>query len=213
MNLRKDQARLIEYLRHQINDQRVLDVMARVPREDFVLGHCLQQTYADRSLPIGEGQTISQPFIVALMTQALELKGWERVLELGTGSGYQAAILAEMAREVITVERIPSLANAARERLGRMGYTNVRVYLAGRTLGWQAEAPYDAIMVTAAAPKTPEELLDQLVVGGRLVIPVGFRWEQDLLQVIKQEEGFVVRDLTPCRFVPLIGEGAWSEEW
>ncbi|MFQ5925519.1 MAG: protein-L-isoaspartate(D-aspartate) O-methyltransferase [Dehalococcoidia bacterium] len=212
MNLERERGKLIEHLRQEISDERVLNVMARVPRELFVPSSSRHLAYEDRPLPIGEGQTISQPFIVALMTQAMELVGTENVLELGTGSGYQAAILAEMARQVITVERIPSLANMARRNLKKLGYINVQVHLAERTLGWRAEAPYDAIMVTAAAPSIPRELLGQLSVGGRLVIPVGSRWEQDLLQVIKQKEGFTVKTLTPCRFVPLVGEEAWNEE-
>lgn len=212
MNLEREREKLIEHLRQEISDERVLNVMARVPRELFVPSSSRHLAYEDRPLPIGEGQTISQPFIIALMTQALELLGSEKVLELGTGSGYQAAILAEIARQVITVERLPSLANTARRTLKKLGYINVQVHLAERTLGWRAEAPYDAIMVTAAAPSIPQELLDQLVVGGRLVIPVGSRWEQDLLQVTKQKEGFTVKNLTPCRFVPLIGEEAWNEE-
>ena len=212
MNLEREREKLIEHLREEISDERVLNVMARVPRELFVPSSSRHLAYEDRPLPIGEGQTISQPFIIALMTQALELLGNEKVLELGTGSGYQAAILADMAREVITVERLPSLANTARRTLNKLGYINVQVHLAERTLGWRAEAPYDAIMVTAAAPRIPQELLDQLTVGGRLVIPVGSRWEQDLLQVTKQKEGFTVKNLTPCRFVPLIGEEAWNEE-
>jgi protein-L-isoaspartate(D-aspartate) O-methyltransferase len=163
-------------------------------------------------LPIGEDQTISQPFIVALMTQALLLTGSEKVLELGTGSGYQAAILAELARQVITVERMQKLAQTARHTLERLGYTNIEVKLAQRTLGWPAEAPYDAIIVTAAAPAIPQTLVDQLIVGGRLVIPVGSRWEQDLRQVIRRDEGVTVKSLTRCRFVPLIGEEAWDEE-
>jgi len=212
VNLEREREKLIEHLRQEISDERVLNVMARVPRELFVPSSSRHLAYEDRPLPIGEGQTISQPFIIALMTQALELLGNEKVLELGTGSGYQAAILAEMARQVITVERLPSLANTARRTLKKLGYINVQVHLAERTLGWRAEAPYDAIMVTAAAPRIPQELLDQLAVGGHLVIPVGSRWEQDLLQVTKQKEGFTVKNLTPCRFVPLIGEEAWDEE-
>ncbi|TET14649.1 MAG: protein-L-isoaspartate(D-aspartate) O-methyltransferase [Dehalococcoidia bacterium] len=212
MNLEREREKLIEHLRQEISDERVLNVMARVPRELFVPSSSRHLAYEDRPLPIGEGQTISQPFIIALMTQALELLGSEKVLELGTGSGYQAAILAEIARQVITVERLPSLANTARRTLKKLGYINVQVHLAERTLGRRAEAPYDAIMVTAAAPRIPQELLDQLAVGGRLVIPVGSRWEQDLLQVTKQKEEFTVKNLTPCRFVPLIGEEAWNEE-
>ena len=212
MNLEKERERLLEHLRREISDERVLSAMARVPRELFVPKSSRYLAYEDRPLPIGEGQTISQPFIVALMTQALELVGTEKVLEVGTGSGYQAAILAELAREVITVERLPRLALSARRTLRKQGYTNARVYLAPRTLGWRDEAPYDAIMVTAAAPQIPRELMDQLVVGGRMVIPVGSRWEQDLLQVIKREEGMTINNLTPCRFVPLIGEEAWDGE-
>lgn len=212
MNLKKEREKLIENLRREISDERVLSAMARVRRELFVPGSSRLLAYEDRPLPIGEGQTISQPFIVALMTQALELVGTEKVLELGTGSGYQAAILAELAREVITVERLHKLAQSARRTLKKLGYTNVKVELAIRTLGWRAEAPYDAIMVTAAAPRIPKELIDQLIVGGRLVIPVGSRWEQDLLQVTKQKKGMTIKNLTPCRFVPLIGEEAWSDE-
>ena len=212
MNLEEDREELIEHLRYEIEDERVLNAMAQVRRELFVPSSSRRFAYEDRPLPIGEGQTISQPFIVALMTQALELTGTEKVLELGTGSGYQAAILAELARQVITVERLQKLARTARRTLETLGYTNVEVHLATRTLGWPAEAPYDAIMVTAAAPGIPQGLLDQLIVGGRLVIPVGSRWEQDLLQVIKQKERTTVSNLTPCRFVPLIGDEAWNEE-
>jgi len=212
VSLEKDHEKLIEHLRREIEDERVLDAMMQVRRELFVPRSSHRFAYEDRPLPIGEGQTISQPFIVALMTQALVLTGTEKVLELGTGSGYQAAILAKLSRQVITVERLQKLAQTARRTLKTLGYTNVEVHLATRTLGWPAEAPYDAIMVTAAAPEVPEVLLDQLIVGGRLVIPVGSRWEQDLLQVVKQQEGMTIRNLTPCRFVPLIGDEAWSEE-
>lgn len=212
VNLEKEREKLLEHLRREISDERVLNVMAKVPREAFVPSSSRRLAYEDRPLPIGEGQTISQPFIVALMTQALELVGTEKVLELGTGSGYQAAILAQMARQVVTVERLQKLARSAKRTMEKLGYTNVQVHIAEKTLGWRAEAPYDAIMVTAAAPRIPQELLNQLVVGGRMVIPVGSRWEQDLLQVVKQKEGFTVSNLTPCRFVPLIGVEAWSEE-
>lgn len=212
VNLERDRENLIDHLRHEIKDERVLNAMTRVRRELFVPSSSRHLAYEDRPLPIGEGQTISQPFIVALMTQALELVGTEKVLEVGTGSGYQAAILAELAREVITVERLQKLANTARRTLEKLGYTNVKVHSVEKTLGWPAEAPYDAIMVTAGAPRIPQELIDQLTVGGRLVIPVGSHWEQDLLQVVKQKEGFTAKNLTPCRFVPLIGEHAWREE-
>ena len=212
VNLKSDRENLIEHLRQEIEDEGVLNAMARVRRELFVPSSSRHLAYEDRPLPIGEGQTISQPFIVALMTQALKLVGTEKVLEVGTGSGYQAAILAELACEVITVERLQKLANTARRTLEKLGYTNVKVHLATKTLGWPADAPYEAIMVTAGAPRIPQELVDQLTIGGRLVIPVGSHWEQDLLQVIKQEDGFTAKNLTPCRFVPLIGEQAWIEE-
>lgn len=211
MYLEQDREQLIQLLRREIRDQRVLDAMARVPRERFVPCSERHMAYEDRPLPIGEGQTISQPFIVALMTQTLGLTGTEKVLELGTGSGYQAAILAELAREVITVERLESLADKARHTLEELGYRNVKVYLAEETIGWPAEAPYDAIMVTAGAPRIPPALLDQLQVRGRMVIPVGSMWDQDLLLVTKDRKGHTVSSLTPCRFVPLIGDGAWHQ--
>ncbi len=212
MDLEKDRERLLKHLRREIEDERVLEAVSRVRRELFVPAESRRYAYDDRPLPIGQGQTISQPFIVALMTQAMELTGDEKVLELGTGCGYQAAILAELAKKVVTVERIETLARTARRTLKRLGYTNVEVHQATEKLGWPPGAPYDAIMVTAAAPAIPQGLLDQLHVGGRLVIPVGLRWEQILLQVIKRDGEAVVRNLTGCRFVPLIGNGAWSEE-
>lgn len=212
MTIDRDRQRLLEHLRCEIDDLRVLEAMAQVPRELFLPLGSRRYAYDDRPLPIGEGQTISQPYIVALMTQALGLKGDEKVLELGTGCGYQAAILAELARKVVSVERIRSLERMARRNLRQMGYKNVTVHPATDTLGWPADAPYDGIMVTAAAPRIPNELLDQLAVGGRMVIPVGSRWEQDLLQVIKQKRKLTVNNLTGCRFVPLIAEEAWSED-
>jgi len=212
VDLETDRERLLERLRREIEDERVLETMARVPRELFVPAEGRRYAYDDRPLPIGQGQTISQPFIVALMTQAMDLTGNEKVLELGTGCGYQTAILAELAGKVVTVERIEALARMARETLNKLGYKNVEVHLSTDKLGWPPEAPYDAIMVTAAAPKIPPELLDQLNMGGRLVIPVGSRWEQNLLQVVKRDGEALVRNLTGCRFVPLIGDGAWSEE-
>jgi len=203
---------LIEHLRYEIKDERVLSAMGRVPREVFVSSTHRQAAYEDRPLPIELGQTISQPLIVAMMTEALELSGTERVLEIGTGSGYQAAILAELAHWVVTVERHQQLAEKAKEVLDKLGYTNIEVHLAERTLGWRQGAPYDAIIVTAGAPKISQELLDQLAAGGRLVVPIGSRYEQDLLKVTKQNHEITVQNLGPCRWVPLVGEEAWSEE-
>ncbi len=203
---------LFERLRHVIRDRRVIEAMARVPRERFVPPEYQFLAWDNRPLPIGNGQTVSQPEIVAAMTEALRLRGDEKVLEVGTGSGYQAAILAELAREVISVERYPSLAERARALLDELGYRTVRVELAGPVLGRPEDAPYDAIVVTAAAPHVPSALLDQLVPGGRLVIPVGSRTEQDLLRITHRPGREPEREyLGPCRFVPLVGPGAWPE--
>ncbi len=210
-DLHRAKENLLRYLEREIADKRVVEAMRRVPREAFVSAEQYQFAYDDRPLSIGFGQTISQPFIVALMVQALELRGDERVLELGTGSGYEAAILAELAREVVTVECIPELAESAREVLDRLGYSNIEVHVAGKTLGWPAGAPYDAIIVSAGAPDVPEVLLDQLAWGGRLVIPVGSRWQQDLLKVTKLRQRNRIENLGGCYFVPLIGEGAWEK--
>ncbi len=204
-------AELINHLRYEIKDERVLSAMGRVPRELFVLSAYQQVAYEDRPLPIDLGQTISQPLIIAMMTEALELTGKEKVLEIGTGSGYQTAILAELATRVVTVERHAPLAEKAKDVLSKLGYTNIEVHLAEKKLGWEAEAPYDAILVTAGAPKVPPELLEQLVAGGRLVIPIGTRYEQDLLKITRRNHEFTTRNLGPCRFVPLIGEKAWEE--
>ncbi|MFA5367210.1 MAG: protein-L-isoaspartate(D-aspartate) O-methyltransferase [Dehalococcoidia bacterium] len=210
MDLTKSKEDLFRRLRRDISDERVLDAMWRVPRELFVTAVNYPYAYDDRPLPIGEGQTISQPFMVALMTQSLELDDDSRVLELGTGSGYQTAILAELAGQVVTVERLPGLTKSAETILNNMGYTNISFQIASDVLGWPDEAPYDAILVTAAAPNVPQALIDQLKTGGRLVIPVGSRWEQMLLQVIKRENETELNNLTACRFVPLIGKDAWS---
>lgn len=212
MDFATARVRLIEHLSTEIKDERVLAAMSRVPRECFVPPKERQLAYEDRPLPIGLEQTVSQPFIVALMTQALELTSSEKVLEIGTGSGYQAAILAELARLVITVERLPALAEAAKKALDSLGYTNIVVHLAKETLGWPEEAPYDAIIVTAAAPRVPPDLLAQLAIGGRMVIPVGSRYEQGLCKITRQKTKNVVQDLGGCRFVSLIGKGAWKEE-
>ncbi len=186
--------------------------MARVPRECFVPPDEQHLAYEDMPLPIGLEQTISQPLIIALMTEALELTGSEKVLEIGTGSGYQAAILAELARSVVTTERFPTLAQQARKVLDDLGYANIEIYPAEETLGYQREAPYDAIMVTAAAPQVPADLLAQLAIGGRMVIPVGSRHVQELLKITKKKRKNVVQNLGGCRFVPLVGKGAWEDK-
>jgi protein-L-isoaspartate(D-aspartate) O-methyltransferase len=208
-----EQARqtLLKYLDREIADNRVVEAMRRVPREAFVSKEQYHAAYDDRPLSIGFGQTISQPFIVALMVQALELQGDEKVLELGTGSGYEAAILAELAQKVVTVECIPELAESARRVLDKLGYSNIEVHVAGRTLGWPEGAPYDAIIVSAGAPTVPQVLLEQLTWNGRLVIPVGSRWQQELLRVTKLKKRNEIENLGGCYFVPLIGEDAWGE--
>jgi protein-L-isoaspartate(D-aspartate) O-methyltransferase len=209
-DLEQARGNLLRYLDHEIADKRVIEAMRHVPREAFVSLEQYHAAYDDRPLSIGFGQTISQPFIVALMVQALELKGDEKVLELGTGSGYEAAILAELAQKVVTVECIPELAESAKQVLGKLGYSNIEVHIAGQTLGWPDGAPYDAIIVSAGAPTVPQVLLEQLTLNGRLVIPVGSRWQQDLLRVTKLRKGNEIENLGGCYFVPLIGEDAWE---
>jgi len=205
-------AELIEHLSTEIKDERVLAAMRSIPRELFVPPESRHLAYEDSPLPIGYGQTISQPFIIALMTEALELTGKEKVLEVGTGSGYQAAILAKLARFVVTTERVLALAEAAKHILDSLGFINVEVHLAEETLGWQREAPYDAIMVTAGAPRVPPDLLAQLAISGRLVIPVGSRYIQELYKITKGRKKNTIQNLGGCRFVSLIGKGAWEEE-
>jgi protein-L-isoaspartate(D-aspartate) O-methyltransferase len=195
-----------------IRDPRVLEAMRRVPRHRFVPPHLWDQAYDDYPLPIGEDQTISQPYIVALMTEALELTGDEKVLEVGAGSGYQAAILAELAKEVFTIERLASLARRAEDILKTLNYRNVHVLIGDGTLGWPREAPYDAIIVTAGAPKVPPALAEQLARGGRLVIPVGDRYSQTLTRIRRTPEGGLKTEyLGGCRFVKLIGAQGWRE--
>ncbi|HUU00716.1 MAG TPA: protein-L-isoaspartate(D-aspartate) O-methyltransferase [Myxococcota bacterium] len=193
-----------------VRDPRVLAAMRKVPRHMFVPQASLPAAYEDRPLPIGQGQTISQPYMVATMTEALELRGDERVLEIGTGSGYQTAILAELAGEVISIERIGSLAEEAALRLAELGYNNVRVRTADGSLGWPALTPYAGIMVTAGAPRAPQALLDQLATGARMVIPVGGCNTQILETHLRIGPGKynITRD-TACRFVDLIGEQGW----
>jgi len=212
MDFEAARAELIEQLGTEIRDQRVLAAMRHIPRELFVPPEGRHLAYADKPLPIGHEQTISQPFIIALMTEALELTGREKVLEIGTGSGYQAAILAELAGKVITTERVKPLAEMARKILDKLGYTNIEVYPAEETLGWRRQAPYDAIMVTAAAPKVPPELIAQLAIGGRLVIPVGSRDVQELCKIKRGKKKNKFENLGGCRFVSLIGKGAWETD-
>ncbi len=187
----------------------VLAAMVAVARHEFVPIEAHASAYSDEPLPIGGGQTISQPYMVAAMTDALQLTRTERVLEIGGGCGYQAAILSLLARDVVVVELLPALASASRERLARLGYSNVRVEEGDGSLGWPAGAPYDAILVSAAAPAIPPPLLEQLAEGGRLVIPVGGSDRQDLLRVIKRHSGLTQESLCACRFVPLLGRFGW----
>ncbi len=210
-DLERARENLLKHLDHEIADKRVIEAMKRVPREAFVSPEQHHAAYEDRPLSIGFGQTISQPFIVALMIQSLELRGDEKVLELGTGSGYEAAVLAELAQKVITVECIPELAESAERVLDELGYSNIEVHVAGRILGWPEGAPYDAIIVSAGAPSVPQVLLEQLAWYGRLVIPVGSRWQQELLRVTKLRNGNEIENLGGCFFVPLIGEDAWEQ--
>jgi protein-L-isoaspartate(D-aspartate) O-methyltransferase len=196
--------------RRGIRDERVLAAMLSVPRHEFVPEELAAEAYSDRPLPIGHGQTISQPFMVAAMAEALQLSGGERVLEVGAGSGYQAALLSLLACEVHAVEIHEELAFASRERLRRLGYGNVRVHFGDGTLGWPDEAPFEAIAVTAAAPDIPPPLAAQLAEGGRLVLPVGSAEEQRLLRVDKRASALFTRPLYHCRFVPLVGKYGWT---
>lgn len=193
-----------------IRDERVLAAMLSVPRHQFVPTEFAAEAYADRPLPIGQGQTISQPFMVAAMAEALQLSGAERVLEIGAGSGYQAAVLSLLAREVHAVEMHDELAVSCGERLARLGYGNVHVHVGDGTLGWPDEAPFEAILVTAAAPDVPPPLKAQLAEGGRLVIPVGSPDEQRLLRLEKHGNATSSRPLHYCRFVPLVGQYGWK---
>jgi len=194
-----------------IHDQRVLEAMRKVPRHLFVSEALQDQAFGDFPLPIGEGQTISQPFIVAEMTQALELTQNDRVLEIGTGSGYQTAILAELAYRVYTIERVRKLFIGARKILDQLHYHNVVAKCSDGTLGWAEESPFDAIIVTAGAPEVPDALVEQLEEGGRMVIPVGGRLSQTLLKIERREDGIRKTNLGGCRFVKLIGNHGWKE--
>jgi len=204
---------MIEQLRghHKIADERVLEVMARIPRHRFVPEAIKSQAYKDNALPISGGQTISQPFIVARMTELLELSGQDKVLEIGAGSGYQTAILASLARKVFAIERLPNLADEASRRLQALGIRNVTLKAADGTAGWNAYMPFDAILVAAGGPEIPEPLVQQLTPGGRLVIPIGDdQRSQMLIRVTRTEDGHTEENVGQCSFVPLIGEHGWA---
>lgn len=193
-----------------IRDARVLAAMGKVPREEFIFGEDIRDAYGDHPLPIGAGQTVSQPYIVAAMVEALELQPTDRVLEVGTGTGYEAAILGELAAAVWTIERHEGLANEARAILARLGYAKVHVVCGDGSLGLPEQAPFDKILVAAAAPRIPESLVSQLVDGGRLVVPVGTRTEQQVHIVRKAGNEIVVTTHDLCRFVPLVGAEGWQ---
>ena len=213
MPLPPERTRMVErQLRgRDIVDERVLDAMERVPREVFVPEDLRDRAFDDAALPIGAGQTISQPYMVARITEELGLDGDEQVLDVGTGSGYQAAVLAELADEVHTIERIPELAEQARANLAAAGYDNVVVHVGDGSRGLPDHAPYDAIAVAAAAPSFPQALYDQLRTGGRLVVPVGGRRGQRLEVIVRSPEGPAVIRSVPCRFVPLVGEEGFAD--
>jgi protein-L-isoaspartate(D-aspartate) O-methyltransferase len=211
VDLEAARTRLFSHFSWEIRDKRVIDAMQQVPREEFVPFAQRSAAYDDRPLSIGYGQTISQPFIVALMVQALDLKTTDKVLEVGAGSGYVSAILGQLASSVVGVEIIPELAESASLTLQRLNYRNVSIHVASRSsLGWLPEAPYDAIIVSAGAPSVPAMLLGQLKWNGRMVIPVGSRFQQNLLRIVRKPEGDEVEDMGGCFFVPLLGEGAWN---
>ncbi|MGE5178003.1 MAG: protein-L-isoaspartate(D-aspartate) O-methyltransferase [Bacteroidota bacterium] len=193
-----------------IHDPHVLRIMEALPRHLFVDEALGAKAYSDSALPIGSSQTISQPYMVALMTQALDLTGTEKVLEIGTGSGYQTAILAELADRVFTVERIPAVGVAARDRLVRMGYTNIVFRIADGSVGWREMAPFDRVLIAAGAPRMPQFLSEQLQTGGIAVMPIGVGENQMLVKAIRTESGWQRRELCGCAFVPLIGRDAWE---
>jgi protein-L-isoaspartate(D-aspartate) O-methyltransferase len=205
--------RMVQRLRdhYRIVDQKVLDTMGRLPRHFFVPEAIKSQAYNDNALPISGGQTISQPFIVARMTELLELTGKEKVLEIGAGSGYQTAVLASLARKVFAIERLPSLAEEAKARLQHLGLRNVTIKAGDGTHGWDAYMPFDAILVAAGGPVIPEPLTSQLAIGGKLVLPVGEdKKSQNLIRVTRNETGLTQQNFGPCAFVPLIGAHGWQ---
>jgi protein-L-isoaspartate(D-aspartate) O-methyltransferase len=205
--------RMVEqlYSHYKIRDPRVLEAMNTVPRHLFVPDALRAQAYKDNALPLSVGQTISQPFIVARMTELLELKGKERVLEIGSGSGYQTAVLSLLCQKVYAIERIPSIAAEAKQRLMSLGHRNISYRVGDGTIGWEVYAPFDAILVAAGGPEIPKPLVEQLEIGGRLVIPIGHEPKvQKLVRVIRTERGVDTEDCGPCAFVPLIGEHGWK---
>jgi protein-L-isoaspartate(D-aspartate) O-methyltransferase len=212
VNFERARARMLDeqLVARGISDPRVLAAMARVERHRFVDEALQTRAYDDRPLPIGEHQTISQPLMVALMTQALELEGHERVLEIGTGCGYQTAVLAELAANVFSIERISSLAAAARRLLDRLGYHRIAIRIGDGTLGWAEEAPFDAIVVTAGSPQVPRPLIAQLTAQGRLVFPIGEEELQTLVRIRKNEGGLHEEYFGDCRFVKLVGRYGWE---
>lgn len=201
-----------QIIERDIVDKRVIDVMKKVPRHLFVPEDIVDSAYDDRALPIGHGQTISQPYIVALMTELLELKGDEKVLEIGTGSGYQASILAELVKEVHTIEIVEPLANEAKKRFEKLGYKNIKLYIKDGTEGLPEEAPFDRIIITASAPDIPEPLIEQLKEEGIIVAPVGDRAWQYMVKAIKKGKKLERHYLIPVAFVPLIGKYGWKED-
>jgi protein-L-isoaspartate(D-aspartate) O-methyltransferase len=205
--------RMVERLRdhYHIGDTRVLNTMSRLPRHQFVPEAIRSQAYNDNALPISSGQTISQPFIVARMTELLELKGGEKVLEIGAGSGYQTAVLASLARKVFAIERLPNLAAEAKLRLAQLGIRNVTLKAGDGTNGWDAYRPFDAILIAAGGPEVPDPLVHQLAIGGRMVVPVGAdQKHQNLIRVVRSDSGWTQENFGPVAFVPLIGEHGWS---
>ncbi len=213
INFDSERRRMVDeqLINRGVHDERVLAAMRKVPRHEFLPEAFHAVAYSDSALPIGEGQTMSQPYMVALMTELLELKGGDRVLEIGTGSGYQAAVLAELCAKVYTVERIKILAERARATLDRLGYRSVAIKVYDGTYGWKEMSPFDAILVTAGAPEIPQPLIEQLKEGGRMLVPVGERYSQQLLKIVKTPAGIAAERSIPCVFVPLIGAKGWKE--
>lgn len=213
MDFKALRERMVEYqlIPRGINNHLVLDAFRKVERHKFVPEEFLDSAYGDHPLPIGDGQTISQPFIVALMTESLGLAGKENVLEVGTGSGYQTAILAELAKNVYSIERMPALAERAAQTLSALGYNNISITVKDGSLGWPEHAPYDAIMVTASSPAKPVTLLDQLKDGGKLVAPIGAAFGQILTLFTKKKDVIISDELCGCMFVPLIGREGWDK--